>query len=77
MSQSRKHSLAEAVFNNVVSFTIAYAVNLIAIPAFQSSGMTGREMAFWLTLTFSVISIIRQYIIRRFFNRIHVKTSQP
>lgn len=75
MSQRRLHSFGEAVFNNVVSFGIAYGINLIVIPVFRRT-LTDNQTALWLTTIFSIVSIVRQYILRRFFNWLHLRQSK-
>lgn len=70
MSQRRLHSLGEAVFNNFVSFGVAYAINLAVLPVFRRT-LTDAQAAFWLTFLFTIVSLIRQYFIRRLFNWWH------
>lgn len=66
MTQSRKLSLIEAAFNTGV----AMIINLLATPIINN--VCGVEMSnsqvLGSTLLFTGISIIRGYIIRRYFN---------
>lgn len=75
MSQRRLHSLGEAVLNNLISFGVAYSINLVVLPEFRRH-LTTKEEAFWLTVIFSVVSIVRQYFIRRLFNWWHHHRNQ-
>lgn len=70
MKQRRIHSLGEAIFNNLVSFGVAYSINLAVLPVFRRT-MTNAQTAFWLTMLFTVVSIVRSYFIRRLFNWWH------
>lgn len=64
MNQSRMESIIEITLNYVSGFIIAYLVYeyvVIPYPALLHS-------AFWATMLFTVVSVIRSYIWRRFFN---------
>jgi hypothetical protein len=76
MKQRRLHSFGEAVFNNIVSFAVAYCINLAVIPTFRRT-MTDSQVAFWLTMLFTLVSLVRQYFIRRFFNWWHHRKPEP
>ena len=67
MSQSRAGSLLEAIFNIVVGFSINWLANLCILPLFGFA-VTGGQ-AFGIGLFFTAISLVRSYVIRRFFNR--------
>lgn len=67
MSQNRLHSLRESCISTAIGFVLAYAINLTILPAMHRS-MTTPEIAFWFTMLMTVISIIRQYFVRRLFN---------
>ena len=65
--QSRKRSFIEAVTNVLVGYLVAVISNLIVLPLF------GYEVSlfdgFAIGVVFTVISLIRSYVIRRLFNR--------
>jgi hypothetical protein len=68
MTQTVKGSLAEAWFNIAVGFTINYFANLCIFPLF---GMHISPLNnFWMGCIYTSISLVRSYILRRFFNRI-------
>ena len=67
MSQTRLESFLEAASSTAIGFAISFVVwQAIAKPVF------GYEVTlvdnFWLTTIFTVVSLARQYIFRRFFN---------
>ncbi len=66
MSQSRLGSFIEAWANILVGFGISYAANLIVLPLFGYDITAGD--AFWVGLVFTLISLARSYVIRRWFN---------
>jgi hypothetical protein len=65
--QSKKRSFIEAVTNVLVGYLVAVISNLIVLPLFgyQVSLFDG----FAIGVVFTVISLIRSYVIRRLFNR--------
>lgn len=67
MRQSRLGSLREAATNIGIGFSINWCLNMAILPRFGWHTLTGWT-AFKLGLVFTVISLIRQYVIRRYFN---------
>lgn len=67
MSQSKGGSLVEAVVNTAVGFGINTSANYFLLPLFGLYPSVGDSMA--MAVMFTVISVGRNYIIRRFFNR--------
>lgn len=66
MSQSKRASLAETLFNTKVGFAINFVANLVILPMFGFPIKPGP--AFAMGLVFTVISIVRGYFVRRLFN---------
>jgi len=65
--QTKLGSFAEAWANIAVGFTINYAANLLILPAFGFTSLTpGKNFA--LGVLYTVISLVRSYILRRYFN---------
>lgn len=68
MKQTKVESLVEAVVNTVVGFTITLAflpiVNYIWDIEMNASQMTGS------IFLFTMLSVVRGYVIRRFFNNL-------
>ena len=70
MTQTRIGSLIEAFVNVLIGFGINFAANLVILPIF------GYTPSLWdnfqIGLLYTVVSIARSYIIRRWFNaRLH------
>lgn len=66
MSQTRLGSFAEAWANIGVGFGINYVANLAILPAFGYDVTAGD--AFLIGVVFTAISLIRSYVLRRWFN---------
>ena len=71
MSQSRVHSLIEAWANVGVGFVLSWLTNIIVLPlwGFHVSALASLQ----ITLVFTVVSLIRSYVLRRVFNRWHLR----
>lgn len=67
MSQTKTQSVIESVTNVAIGYTVALASQLIVFP------LVGIDVSFSTNLEiglyFTVISLIRSYLIRRWFNR--------
>lgn len=71
MNQTRLGSFIEAWINVLIGFWINFFANLAILPAF---GFTGLTLAtnFYIGLAYTVVSVARSYVIRRWFNaRLH------
>lgn len=66
MNQSRTGSLIEALANIAIGFGINLAANLVVLPWFGFNVSAGQ--AFGIGVVFTVISLVRGYFIRRWFN---------
>ena len=65
--QSKQRSALESVTNVLVGFLVAVGANLSVLPAFGYNVTVYDSFAIgWL---FTLISLIRSYILRRLFNR--------
>ena len=69
MSQSRIASFIESWANVIVGGPINYVLNIIVLGAFGFTLSWGR--AFWISVVFTVVSIVRSFALRRFFNWIN------
>lgn len=69
MRQTRLGSWLEAWANIAVGFGVNWLANMIVLPAFGFR-ITGGQ-AFHLGLIYTAISLVRSYLLRRVFNRIH------
>ena len=64
--QSKKHSFIESLLNTVVGFLISLLVQLIIYPILNIPVTIFQNII--ITSVFTIVSIIRGYIIRRYFN---------
>lgn len=70
--QSKKQSLIEASSNTVIGFGISYISTFIIFPLVGLQTSPGTNLM--ITIYFTIVSILRGYILRRYFNR---KTYRP
>lgn len=68
--QKKSHSILESIFNTIVGFGISMSANLIVLPWFGFK--VSLKSAFGIGIIFTIISIIRSYLLRRLFNRIMI-----
>jgi len=64
--QSRLMSFAEAVTNVCVGYLIAVLAQLVIFPLFGIAATLGQHLA--IGGMFTVVSIVRSYLLRRLFN---------
>ena len=66
--QSRRESIVEITLNIGSGFIIAWILTMLILPWFGFKAVTVKD-GFWITMIFTVVSIVRSYIWRRLFNR--------
>jgi hypothetical protein len=66
LSQTKLGSFVEAWANIAVGFAINWSANMLILPAFGFR-VTGAQ-AFGIGVIFTVISLVRSYVLRRWFN---------
>jgi hypothetical protein len=66
MNQSKLGSLIEVCVNIVIGFAINWLANIWILPLYGFN-VTGGQ-AFSMGLIFTVISVVRSYCVRRWFN---------
>lgn len=70
MTQTRMGSLVEAIVNVLIGFSINFTANLIILPMFGYTPTLKEN--FQIGLLYTVVSIVRSYVVRRWFNaRLH------
>jgi hypothetical protein len=71
VKQSTMKSFLEATFNTAVGFVVSALVWSWVVPLFypELAPYSGWDVAFGITAIFTILSIVRNYIIRRVFNR--------
>ena len=65
MTQSRIMSLVEVITGSVIAFVVAIWANWAVLPLFGFE--VKLQQSFAITLIFTIISIVRSYLVRRFF----------
>lgn len=70
MNQSRLGSLIEACINVQIGFTINFFANILNLPLIGFHITVGQNL--FIGVLYTVISVARSYVIRRWFNsRLH------
>lgn len=69
MSQSRRMSAVEAVFSTAIGYIVAVATQIVVFPVFGLK--VGVIENLGLGLAFTVVSVVRSYLVRRLFERLH------
>lgn len=73
--QSRKASLVEASINVLCGLGVSWAATWLVFPLF---GYEPKVMAtLWISMIFTGISLIRSYLLRRFFNQLTLYRLKP
>lgn len=67
MSQTWWGSVVEAKTNIAIGFAINWTANMLFLPLFGFDSLTAAK-AFGIGVVFTVISMLRQLVIRRWFN---------
>lgn len=70
-AQSRLMSLVEAWSNVAVGFVINLFANLLILPLFGLQ--VTLSDAFGIGLVFTLISVVRSYLLRRFYERLRLR----
>ena len=65
MAQTKKQSLFESVVNVLVGFWVAVLIQVLVFPIFEIEATFGENLA--ISFIFTIVSILRGYILRRFF----------
>lgn len=69
--QSRIESTIETLINVTTGFGVSWGVNMSMLPYFGFQ-VTGSQSLI-ITLVFTLVSVIRSYVIRRLFNRYQIR----
>ena len=64
--QTKKQSFIETLTSVFVGWIIGVILNMLVLPLFDYNITVIDSL--WVSLIFTVVSVIRGYIIRRFFN---------
>lgn len=69
MTQSRRHSMVEAIAGTTIGFVVSVLASLVVYPLHGHTFSLGEVSS--ITLIFTVLSVVRGYVVRRLFNRWH------
>jgi uncharacterized protein YacL len=65
--QTKIHSLIESITNTLIGFIVSLIIQLIIYPIMGIPVSFNQNII--ITLVFTIVSILRGYLIRRFFNK--------
>jgi hypothetical protein len=65
--QTRRDSMIEAWTNIAVGFSVNFVANIFFLPLVGASFTLAEN--FWLGWIYTAVSVVRQYAIRRWYNR--------
>ena len=68
MTQTRTMSAIESIANVLIGYCVAITTQVFVFPLFDIYAITSDHLA--IGAIFTVVSLIRSYVLRRFFNRI-------
>ncbi len=71
MRQSNLMSLLETALSTVIGFSVALATQIVVFPLFGFHPHLFENIA--ITAIFTVVSIVRQYLMRRLFEALHIR----
>jgi hypothetical protein len=66
--QSKRNSAIEAVANVLIGYLVSVAANVLILPMFGYKVTIADSFA--IGLAFTLVSLVRSYVLRRIFNRI-------
>lgn len=72
--QSKKHSLIESLSNIAIGYCISIMSNILIFPLFDIHVQLSTNLK--IGGLFTIVSIIRSYFLRRFFNFFTVKLNE-
>ena len=68
MTQSRTMSAAESFANVAIGYGIALITQVVVFDALEIP--VSLEQNLWIGVVFTVVSLVRSYLLRRLFNRL-------
>lgn len=69
MNQSKLSSFVETCISTAIGFAVSYFITLVVLPLYGFE--VTHSQTFQMTMIFTVASIIRGYVVRRFFNSLN------
>lgn len=71
MTQSRTQSAIESLAGTAIGFVVSVMSAMVVYPLFGHAFTLTQNIG--ITIIFTVLSIVRSYLVRRAFNRLHRK----
>lgn len=68
MKQTKKASLFEVITSTAIGYVAALATQLLIFPWFNIQIKFSEQL--WIGVIFTIVSIVRGYLVRRLFNNI-------
>jgi hypothetical protein len=68
MSQSPKHSFLETLVNIIIGLIVSFIIQIFLFPLLNIPVSTKQNII--ITIVFFIASLIRGYLVRRYFNSI-------
>jgi uncharacterized protein YacL len=68
MKQTKKHSAIESITNVVIGLITSFLIQLVLYPLLNIPVTFSQNII--ITFVFFIVSFVRGYLIRRFFNKI-------
>jgi len=69
MSQSKKQSAIESLTNIIVGLITSFLIQLVIYPVLNIPVSLGQNVI--ITIVFFIVSFLRGYLLRRYFNKKH------
>lgn len=69
MAQTKTGSFTEACTNILIGFSLNFFINIITLPLLWNPA-SPKLSAFYIGLVFTAVSLTRQFVLRRWFNKI-------
>lgn len=69
--QSKRNSAFEAATNVAIGYLVSVLANVLILPVFGYNVTIGDSFA--IGLAFTIVSLVRSYVLRRIFNRLDGK----
>ena len=69
--QKKSISFLEVFLNTIIGYAVAILTQLVVFPLFDINITHSQNL--FLGLIFTIVSIVRSYLLRRFFNLCHIR----
>jgi hypothetical protein len=70
MTQTRRGSALETLAGTAIGYLVAVAANALILPAFGIT--TNARQNFGIAAAFTLVSLVRGYVVRRLFNALRL-----